>query len=39
MFKLYKGLGKREDQVLSINNYSLDEKGIFTRIIIYTRLI
>ena len=37
-FKPYKGLGKREGQVLSVNDYSLNEKGAFTYMTIYTQL-
>ena len=38
VFKSREGLEKRKGQVLSVNNYSPDKKGIFTYIIIYTRL-
>jgi hypothetical protein len=34
-FKPYKRLGKREGQVLSVNDYNFNKKGAFTYIIIY----
>ena len=38
IFKSREGLGKREGQVLSINNYSPDKKDISIYIIIHTWL-